>query len=236
MVKASLRLTALLALLLAATSYPFPLPQAAQKPALAEAQTVAHPGPSPAGTSPLIAPSPSPTPTPVPEEVNPALAKLRSKIEPPPKPREPAVELPRRLKIPAVGIDAGVEFVGLTADGTMDAPKDSSKVAWYRLGPKPGERGNAVLAGHVDWGGKTAVFWRLNELKPGDLVEVTAVDDRKYQFVVQSQQWFDADGAPVEDVFGQADSPQLTLITCGGVFDRKTRQYLSRLVVRAVLR
>ncbi len=39
----------------------------------------------------------------------------------------------------------------------------------------------------------------------------------------------------MEEVFGGSEVPDITLITCGGAFDRQTRQYLSRLVVRAAL-
>ncbi|MGE5620226.1 MAG: class F sortase [Sphingomonadaceae bacterium] len=168
------------------------------------------------------------------KEANEILVRLKPK--PGPKPHEPAVELPRQIRIPAIGVDAGFEYVGLAADGAMDVPKDGNNVAWYRLGPKPGEPGNAVVAGHVDWGGKTAVFWELGSLKAGDLVEITATDGRKYEYVVQWLRWYDADDAPVEEVFGQSDGYELTLITCGGDFDRRTRQYLKRLVVRATLR
>ena len=167
-------------------------------------------------------------------------ARLLSKLKPGGQTataaRGPAVELPKRLMIPAIGVDAGFEFVGLSADGAMDVPKDAAKVAWYRLGPRPGERGNAVVAGHVDWGGKLAVFWALSRRKAGDVVEVTAADDRRYEFVVQWVRWYDASKAPVQEVFAQGDSTEITLITCGGEFDRSTRQYLSRVVVRAVLR
>lgn len=152
------------------------------------------------------------------------------------KVHEPAVELPKRIRIPAIAVDTGFEYVGLASDGAMDVPKDPNQVAWYRLGPRPGESGNAVIAGHVDWGGKLAAFWGLSRLKAGDTVEVTATDDRKYEFTVQWVRWYEAAQAPVEEVFRQAGDTELSLITCGGAFDQKTRQYLSRVVVRAVLR
>ena len=171
-----------------------------------------------------------------PQSVSLPLDKLREKQTSTAKSRGAAVELPRRIKIPAIGVDAAFEYVGIAEDGAMDVPKDPQQVAWYRLGPRPGEPGNAILAGHVDWGGKTAVFWRLADLKAGDTVEIVASDQRKYEFVVQWQRWFDADSAPVEEVFRQSDVPEITMVTCGGVFDTKTRQYRSRVVVRAVLR
>jgi len=194
----------------------------------------AAPKSAPATPTPTIPPALRQEPTV--EDANAILARLKTPANRSSDAREVPVQLPKRIIIPAVDIDAGFEFVGLSPDGAMDVPKDPSNVAWYQLGPRPGEAGNAVLAGHVDWGGKTAVFWRLGELKPGDVIEIVAADARKYEFVVQWQQWYDADRAPVEQVFGQSGDAELTLITCGGTFDRQRRQYLSRLVVRAHLR
>jgi len=144
------------------------------------------------------------------------------------------VGLPARLTIPAIGVDAEFEFVGLTPAGAMEAPKDPDKVAWYLAGPRPGAPGNAAVAGHVDWGGKVRPFWRLSELKPGDTIEVLA-GDGTYRFAVQWSRWYDANESLLGDVFGSSSVPEITLITCGGEFDRQTRQYLSRMVVRAVL-
>lgn len=186
-----------------------------------------------ATATPQALPTGTPEPTIEPENV--ALARLKAKQESA-LARGAAVALPKRILIPAIGVDAGFEFVGLAADGSMDVPKDPNQVAWYRLGPRPGERGNAILAGHVDWDGRMAVFWGLKDLQAGDLIEVVAADDKKYEFVVQWKKWYGADTAPVEDVFRQAEIGEITLITCGGEFDRKRRQYLSRLVVRGVLR
>ena len=44
-----------------------------------------------------------------------------------------------------------VEDVGLTPGGAMDVPKGPSDVAWFDLGPRPGEVGSAVIAGHEGW-------------------------------------------------------------------------------------
>ncbi|MDP1709741.1 MAG: class F sortase, partial [Candidatus Komeilibacteria bacterium] len=56
--------------------------------------------------------------------------------------------LPLRLKIPEINVDSVVEYVALTPDGAMDIPKNIGDVAWFNLGPRPGESGNAVIAGH----------------------------------------------------------------------------------------
>lgn len=180
--------------------------------------------PSTSGTPPQADPS-TPVPAPPTATTNPPTQV--------PSPTTVPVAEPKRLQIPSIGVDAAVEYVGLAEDGSMDVPKDPTEVAWYKLGPKPGENGNAVIAGHVDWGGKVMPFWGLKDLKAGDTVTVIATDGKKYDFAVESSKWYTAEGAPVEEVFKSSSTPEITLITCGGTFDRVHRQYLDRLVVRA---
>ncbi len=75
--------------------------------------------------------------------------------------------LPERLIIPALGINAAVAPVALDADGNMEAPGTAWGTTWYEPGPRPGEPGNAVIAGHVDfYGVGPAVFWSLRSLTP----------------------------------------------------------------------
>lgn len=64
---------------------------------------------------------------------------------------------PVRLKIPKINIDAAIESVGLTPEGAMDVPKSHTNVAWFNLGPRPGEQGSAVINGHFGW-------WKNNQL------------------------------------------------------------------------
>ncbi len=65
--------------------------------------------------------------------------------------KQPApVSFPKILSIPKLEVNAEIETVGLDNKGAMDVPKNAMNVAWYNLGPKPGEKGNAVMAGHLD--------------------------------------------------------------------------------------
>ncbi|MEK7625551.1 MAG: class F sortase [Patescibacteria group bacterium] len=142
--------------------------------------------------------------------------------------------LPLRLKIPKIKVDATVDYVGLTPDGAMGVPKIPRNVAWYNLGPRPGEVGSAAIAGHVNWyNGAKAVFVNLSKLKKGDKIFI--VDDRgaTSTFVVRRLRSyrFDED-AP--DVFSSDDrKAHLNLITCIGVWNKKLRSYSKRLVVFA---
>lgn len=147
--------------------------------------------------------------------------------------RLPQSQEPLRLLVPDIGVDHEVVDVGLAADGQMDVPDDADSVAWYGSGPAPGDAGAAVLAGHVDFGGRRGVFWRLDELQEGHRITVT-VEAQEREFRVVSTQRYDKDDLPVRDVFRTTGAPRLVLITCGGSFDRAHRSYRDNVVVTAV--
>jgi LPXTG-site transpeptidase (sortase) family protein len=139
-----------------------------------------------------------------------------------------------QLRIPAIGVDAYIERVGLTEDLAMDVPSKVQNVAWYELGYRPGEGGGAVIAGHLDTAtGEPAVFWNLEALKPGDEIFVRGIDGIERRFIVESHTRYPYDDAPVQKIFGPAQTPRLTLITCNGNWDRATKNYSHRVVLYA---
>lgn len=144
------------------------------------------------------------------------------------------VETSMRLQIPSLHIDAVMETVGLTAAGSMAVPKDPMNVGWYELGPRPGEPGNAVLAGHIDWyGGVTGVFADLDQLKPGD--QIVTVDEAGVEtiFIVRELKTMLASADASEIFFSTDNQAHLNLITCSGAWDKSAKQYTTRLVVFA---
>jgi LPXTG-site transpeptidase (sortase) family protein len=143
---------------------------------------------------------------------------------------------PVGLRIPTLGIDTTVQWVGVDAEGRMGVPSNYTDVAWYERGPTPGTPGNAVIAGHLDSKTGPAVFYRLEDLKPGDEIFVTAANGQEYRFIVTASEVYVADDAPVDRIFGTAVTPHLNLITCDGAFDRAIRQYDKRLVVYSELK
>jgi LPXTG-site transpeptidase (sortase) family protein len=152
----------------------------------------------------------------------------------------PSIELiaaelqPTRLIIPSLEIDAPVESVGQTEEHRMGIPSGVEEVAWYNLGPQPGEPGNAVMAGHLDdVRGRPAVFWRLDELQPGDEILVRYSDEHEVRFAVTSVEAYDADSAPMERIFGVDFERDLNLITCDGEWNAQNKLYEKRLVVYA---
>jgi LPXTG-site transpeptidase (sortase) family protein len=153
---------------------------------------------------------------------------------PPSEAVAPLQVAPVVLKIPALGVDASVFPTGLEEDGAMGVPADPDTVVWWSLGSGTGVPGNVVLAAHVDWGGRLRVFGLLHTLATGDQVVVVDEQLREFTYEIVWSRWYEADETDLEPVFGNNGQPELTLITCGGQFDPATRQYLSRLVVRAV--
>ncbi len=150
------------------------------------------------------------------------------------KPGRPA-PASMRIVMPSVGVDAPIVTLGVDPDGRMQVPDNGSDVGWYNFSAVPGTPGNAVLSGHVDTAiSRTAVFTRLKELKQGDSLSMIENGQKTDFNVFWSKSWPD-DTAPLALILGSAPSPTLTLITCSGTFDRASRNYTERLVVRAKL-
>lgn len=139
--------------------------------------------------------------------------------------------LPVRLKIPSINLDAAIEAVGLTSKGAMNVPKDPDNVGWYSLGTSPGEKGNAVLDGHLDWyNGKTAVFQHLDKVRTGDILYVETDKGRLIPFIVREIRTFQQ-SEYASALFQKSDGRHLNLVTCSGAWDTFRKIYSERLVV-----
>jgi len=142
--------------------------------------------------------------------------------------------LPTRLLVPSIKVDAAVEPVGMDTQGRMGTPSQSANVAWYRLGSAPGDAGDAVMAGHLDWTSGPAVFWYLGRVRKGDTISVARADGSSVQFVADATSTVPYDSS-TDSLFTKNGPPALTLITCAGAWDRARGTYLQRLVVHATL-
>jgi LPXTG-site transpeptidase (sortase) family protein len=146
----------------------------------------------------------------------------------------PVAAPPVRLLIPAIGVNAPITVKSLRPDAVMDVPDGPEDVAWYNFTARPGMGGNAVLSGHLDYHNYgAAVFWRLKDLREGDIVEVRLADGSVLRYRVSLKLSYDARMAPVSEIVGPTSKEVVTLITCGGTFDSGSRNYSDRLVVRA---
>ena len=141
---------------------------------------------------------------------------------------------PVRLIIPAISIDAPIEGVGTQSNADLATPTQNpwQNVGWYKQGPQPGERGSAVIDGHLDRpGGFPAVFWHLRDLHIGDEVLVKNTSGKTLRFQVTRIALYPPQDAPIQDIFGNWGGTYLNLITCAGDWIPSQHQTNLRLVV-----
>jgi len=145
--------------------------------------------------------------------------------------------IPHMLIIPKLEIEADVESVGLDSRRNMDVPKNAENVAWYNLGARPGEKGNAVLAGHLDTiTGAPAVFYELDKLENGDTITVEDTERNIFTYTVTGKETYKTEEFPLQEVFGDTEIYRLNLITCTGTFDNSEKSYSHRTVVYSELK
>ncbi len=141
---------------------------------------------------------------------------------------------PVTLTIDTIGVNAQVETIEIV-DGVMQDPTGPWVVSWYKETARPGEEGNIVFAGHVDyWDVGPAVFYSISTLQEDAEIQVSGDDNQTYVYLVDTVTLYDAANAPVGEIVGETEDPAITLITCGGPFDYQTGEYLQRTVVRGI--
>lgn len=143
---------------------------------------------------------------------------------------------PVRLTIPKLGVSAGFQLNGTAADGTIEIPTNVTDVGWYTGSPRPGEKGNSIITGHVaqirrSVVTKQGVFFNLNTLQPGDTLSVQNDKGETITFVVRESRLYDP-AADATDVFNSRDNgAHLVIITCEGTWNQAQLSYSKRLVV-----
>ena len=144
--------------------------------------------------------------------------------------------VPVRIEIPAIGVTSSLDRLGRAPDKTVQVPSRWEVAGWYAPGTRPGDPGSAVILGHVDSKSGPAVFYRLRELRRGDLVEVARADGSTVRFAVQRTEQYDKRRFPTDEVYYPTLTPALRLVTCGGEFNATAGHYRSNIIVFATLR
>ncbi|GGY88224.1 class F sortase [Streptomyces nitrosporeus] len=144
---------------------------------------------------------------------------------------------PSRISIPEISVDAPFTPLSIGPSGQLNAPpaNDPNLVGWFKDAATPGERGTSVVAGHVDTKTGPAVFLLLRTLEAGNTVDITREDGVVATFKVDSVETFSKADFPDDRVYADNGTAQLRLITCGGEYDRKAKDYKDNVVVFAHL-
>jgi sortase (surface protein transpeptidase) len=153
-------------------------------------------------------------------------------------PKPSSSDVPIRIRVPVLSLSAPILAVQKRDAITMDVPSDIRTVGWYSPGVSPGAAsGSAVLVGHRDGsGGSLGIFWSLGSLKKGDRIEVVTRDGSSLFYSVIAGELLNhrelQQAGP--DLFAKSGNPRLTLITCGGSYERDSGGYQANIVVTAV--
>jgi len=148
----------------------------------------------------------------------------------------PAVSPPVRVRIPAIGVDSRIVHIGVDTAGELIPPRSAAVTGWFTSGPRPGAIGPALLAGHVDSQAGPGVFFRLAQLRRGDVITVVRADRSSVSFVVESSTRVAKVAFPTELVYSPKPVATLRLVTCGGTFDNSARSYRDNIIVNATIR
>jgi sortase (surface protein transpeptidase) len=147
-----------------------------------------------------------------------------------------------RVVIPKLGVDQATITMGIMADGsTFQVPNSAHEIAWYNFSGAPGSaQTNAIFASHINYYGRAGSFNQIHNLAEGDIVEIHQIDGTMHTYRViwtkriykPSLTWEDVGCRPDT---GCTSQNTITLITCGGAFDRSSGHYVDNTVVRAEL-
>ena len=199
-------------------------------------------------TSPSASASPAPTQTSMPSPSTSSTGKSPEASAPPtsttpstsggsnPTSGPQLVASPMRLRIPAMDVNTKVFPVGLDKNRAIEIPEDIRYVGWYKYGVPPGvDRGSAVIVGHRDGVVQGhGVFYDLGGLSPGDKVYVKDSAGEELPYKVVSREFIKKKSLPYKELFAVDGKPRLTLISCGGYYDKNNGGYQDNVVVTAV--
>lgn len=147
------------------------------------------------------------------------------------RPPEPAGAA--RLSIASIDLDTEVVQGGIRESRTGELEWETVPFLAVHYGADTaliGGQGNAVIAGHVVTLNEGNVFRNLYLVQEGDVIEVDTDAGSSQRFVVEDVRLV----SPFDvSVMAPTASPRLTLITCGGSFDARRREFSHRLVVVA---
>ena len=168
----------------------------------------------------------------------PAAVVKEPSVKPSPTPEvteNPSAKPVDRLQIPAIGVNAPIISIGLTSDGSLDAPKTLYKVGIYTGGPWPGQNGTAIVDGHSGSPVQHGVLEHINKLKIGDLISVVETSGKTTRFAVTATQAYPAVASTAGVLFAKTTTPTMNLISCYGNWNDKTQEFDQRWIVKAAL-
>ncbi|MEV0350279.1 class F sortase [Nonomuraea sp. NPDC050680] len=140
--------------------------------------------------------------------------------------------VPQSIDIPSIEVEAPLMKLGLSKDGEVELPPyEKPKMAgWYTGSAVPGDKGASVIIGHVDTKTAPAVFFKLRQVRKGEIVKVERSDGKVVKYKVDSVEQVSKHNFPAKRVYIEDG---LKLVTCGGKFDYAKGEYDDNIIVYA---
>ncbi|WP_433512728.1 class F sortase [Nonomuraea sp. CA-143628] len=140
--------------------------------------------------------------------------------------------VPESIDIPSIEVEAPLMKLGLSKDGEVELPPyEKPKMAgWYTGSAVPGDKGASVIIGHVDTKTAPAVFFKLRQVRKGEIVKVERSDGKVVKYKVDSVEQVSKEHFPAKRVYIEDG---LKLVTCGGKFDYAKGEYVDNIIVYA---
>jgi LPXTG-site transpeptidase (sortase) family protein len=139
------------------------------------------------------------------------------------------------LKIDAINLNISLGQTTLDSHQALLVPANPNHAAWYVNGPRPGENGTTLITGHLDSAAGAGIFYNLKKLKAGDTIEIEK-DGQIATYTIDKLKSYAQDSTfPWNEVYSTTGPSSLRIITCDGVYSRKTGHYSRNLVVYASL-
>ena len=196
---------------------------AGSTPVAAAPVVAAHDWTQVAGVAPKAPPKPKPAPS----------TSAKPKPHTNYAPAKPAPQRPGTVRL-AGGGTALLVRTDVGADGVLPIPVALDQATWW--GAELNDRtGATVLAGHINWHGRTGPFNELWRARVDDPVTIVDQQGHTLRFKVVQLVTLHKDELPQRagELFSQRGAHRLVLVTCGGAWVGGEMGYASNRVVIA---
>ncbi|WP_191304675.1 sortase domain-containing protein [Lentzea cavernae] len=135
-----------------------------------------------------------------------------SESAPPPVVSPLGTSDPMELRIDRIDVRSSLVALGLDQQGVVQMPpaNEGMQAGWHQTKPK-----QWIIVGRIESNKARGVFFRLNDLLQGDLVEVSKKDGSVARFTVTRTERIIRDDFFAEAVARDEGEEGLRLITCG---------------------
>ena len=143
---------------------------------------------------------------------------------------------PKRISLPTIQSEGFLQSVGTDQNNQIAVPGNIHVAGWFVNSVRPGNLGLSIIDGHVNGRVNDGIFKQLGKMEIDDEFSLELGSGKILTYKVKSV--VSVDVAKANEVLFSQDpkaKSQLNLITCGGTFDRTSKQYLQRVIVAAEL-